>query len=207
MIRLIAIVVFACWASFAFAESAPRKDVQKGAARTAPTEVLSKQAFTEKVAQELATTFPDAKFSVSGELAITRIEVDGKNTEVSLENLYRDYGNAPGKLAELLRSFAAALGEKCSAGCGGKVDRTRIVPLIKDRAWIEDNQRNLKSKQPDLDFVFEDLNDELVIVYVRGRGASRALSHVERGSRRRAQRAAQARSREPGAHPAEDRDA
>ena len=68
MIRLIAIVVFACWANCAFAESAPRKDVQKGAAPAAPTQVLSKQAFTEKVAQELAAKFPDAKFSVAGEL-------------------------------------------------------------------------------------------------------------------------------------------
>jgi len=167
MIRLTAIVLFACWACFAFAEGATRKDVQKGAAPNTTTQVLSRQAFTEKVAQELATTFPDAKFSVAGELAITRIEADGNNTEVSLENLYRDYSTAPGDLAELLRSFAAAIGEKCSAGCGGKVDRTRIAPVIKDRSWIEGNQRNLKKRQPHLDFVFEDLNDELVIVYVQ----------------------------------------
>ena len=160
-------VVFACWASIAFAEGATKKDVRKGAAPTAPTEVLSKQAFTEKVAQELAAKFPDAKFSVAGELTITRIEADGKNTEVSLENLYRDYNTAPSKLAALLRDFAAAIGEKCSAGCGGKVDRTRIVPLIKDRAWIEGNRRNLKKEQSDLDFVFEDFNDDLVVVYVQ----------------------------------------
>ena len=172
MIRLIAIVVFACWASFAFAEGATRKDLQKGVAPSVPTEVLSKQAFTEKVAQELATKFPDAKFSVAGDLAITRIEADGKDTEVSLESLYRDYGTAPGKLAALLRDFAAAIGEKCSAGCGGKVDRTRIVPLIKDRSWIEGNRRILKSKQPDLDFVFEDFNNELVVVYVQDGGAA-----------------------------------
>ena len=167
MIRLIAIVVFACLASFAFAEGATKKDVQKGAAPSTATQMLSKQAFTEKVAQELAAKFPDAKFSVTGELTITRTEADGNNAEVSLDNLYRDYNTAPGELAALLRDFAAAIGEKCSADCGGKVDRTRIMPLIKDRAWIEDNRRNLKSKQPDLDFVFEDFNDELVIVYVR----------------------------------------
>ena len=34
MIRLTAIVIFACWACFAFAEGATRKDVQKGAAPT-----------------------------------------------------------------------------------------------------------------------------------------------------------------------------
>ena len=167
MIRLMAIVVFACWAGFAFAEGATRKDIQKGAAPIAPTAVLSRQAFTEKVTQELATKFPDAKFSVAGELSVSRIEADGNDTEVSLENLYRDYNAAPGTFAALLRDFAAALGEKCSAGCGGKVDRTRITPLIKDRTWIEGNRRNLKKQQPDLDFVFEDFNDDLVIVYVQ----------------------------------------
>jgi uncharacterized protein YtpQ (UPF0354 family) len=167
MVRLIAIVVFACWTSFALAQGATKRDVQKGAAPTARTEVLSKPAFTQKVAQELATRFPDAKFSVAGELTITRIEADGSNTEVSLDNLYRDYNSAPGELVALLRDFAAAIGEKCSADCGGKVDRTRIVPLIKDRSWIEGNRANLKKQQAHLDFVFEDFNDELVIVYVR----------------------------------------
>jgi len=167
MFRVVAAMVLACWASFALAQDATRKDVEKGAAPTASTEVLSRQAFTEKVAQELATTFPDAKFSVAGVLSITRIEADGKDTEVSLENLYRDYNTAPGDLVALIRDFAAAIGEKCSADCGGKVDLTRIMPLIKDRAWIEGNRRNLKKRQPDLDLVFEDLNDELVVVYVR----------------------------------------
>ena len=75
---------------------------------------------------------------------ITRIEADGNKSEVSLDNLYRDYNAAPAKLAALLRDFAAAIGDECSADCGGKVDRTRIMPVIKDRAWIEGNQRNLK---------------------------------------------------------------
>ena len=109
MIRLTAIVLFACWACFAFAEGATRKDVQKGAAPNTTTQVLSRQAFTEKVAQELATTFPDAKFSVAGELTITRIEADGNNTEISLDNLYRDYKIAPGEFVALLRDFAAAI--------------------------------------------------------------------------------------------------
>jgi uncharacterized protein YtpQ (UPF0354 family) len=167
MFRVVAVMVLACWASFALAQGAAKKDVQKGAAPTASTEVLSRQAFTEKVAQGLATTFPDAKFSVTGELSITRIEADGSDAELSLDNLYRNYSIAPGEFAALLRDFAATIGEKCSADCGGKVDRTRIMPLIKDRAWIEENRHNLKKRQPDLDFVFEDLNDELVVVYVR----------------------------------------
>lgn len=166
MVRIVAMLVLACWASFALAEGATKKDVQKGVAPNVPAQVLSRQAFTEKVAQELAARIPDAKFSVAGELAIIRIEAEG-NTDISLENLYRDYSTAPGRLVALLSSFAAAIGDKCTADCGGKVDRTRITPLIKDRAWIEDNRRNLKSKQPELDFVFEDFNDELVIVYVR----------------------------------------
>ena len=191
MIRLIATVAFVCWASFALAEGASSKGKQTGAAPTGSTQVLSKQAFTEKVAQELATKFPDAKFSIADELMIIRVDADGGETEVSLGNLYRDYNAAPGRLAALLRDFAAAIGEKCTAGCGGKVDRTRIVPLIKDREWIEGNRRNLKQQQPHLDFVFEDLNDELVIVYVQDaeRRVRFLMSNEELGVERSALRA------------------
>jgi len=134
MFRIVAVLALACCASFAFAEGAPKKGAEKSAEPSGSAQVLSRRAFTEKVAQELAAKLPDAKFSVAGELAITRIEADG-NTDISLENLYRDYSTAPGRLAALLSSFAAAIGDKCTADCGGKVDRTRITPLIKDRAW------------------------------------------------------------------------
>jgi uncharacterized protein YtpQ (UPF0354 family) len=39
------------------------------------------------------------------------------------------------------------------------------VPVIKDRAWLDDNRRGMNLKERDLDFVFEDLNDQLVVVY------------------------------------------
>ena len=57
-----AIVLFACWACFAFAEGAAQKDVQEGATPYTPTQALSKQAFTEKVAQALATTSARGRF-------------------------------------------------------------------------------------------------------------------------------------------------
>jgi uncharacterized protein YtpQ (UPF0354 family) len=190
MIRLILTVVFACWTGLALAEVAKKGGMQEGSAPIARSEVLSRPAFTEKVAQELAAKFPDARFSVARELTITWIDANGKESEVSLDNLYRDYGMSPDELAPLVTDFAAAIMDKCTADCGGKVDRTRITPLIKDRAWIEENRRNLKSKQPDLDFVFEDLNNELVVVYVRdaGRRVRFLMSNedlgVERGALR-----------------------
>jgi hypothetical protein len=167
MIRIFAVVLLACWANFALAEGASTKGAEKSPAPNAAARILSRQAFTEKVAQELATLSPDAKFTIDGELSITRTDVDGSRAEIALFDLYRSYSSAPNRLAGLLRDFAATIGEKCSADCGGKVDRTRITPLIKDRVWIEESRAALKEKQPDLDFVFEDFNKELVIVYVR----------------------------------------
>jgi uncharacterized protein YtpQ (UPF0354 family) len=171
MIRLFATVVFACWAGIALGQGAAQESGRKtgasqGAAQKNKVRALSKQAFTEKVAQELATKFAGTKFSVAGELTIIRIERDGKESEVSLDNLYRDYTKLPADFSALVASFAAALAEGCSAGCG-PLDRTRIVPIIKDRAWIEDNRQRLKKQAAELDFVFEDFNDELVVVYVQ----------------------------------------
>ena len=167
MIRIVAVVLLACWANFALAQGTSIKGAEKSPAPSATAQILSRQAFTEKAAQELATMSPDAKFTIDSELSITRTEVDGSSTEISLANLYRSYSSAPNRLAGLLRDFAATIGEKCSADCGGKVDRTRITPLIKDRVWIAESRAALKKKHPDLDFVFEDFNKELVIVYVR----------------------------------------
>ena len=65
------------------------------------------------------------------------------------------------------------------AGEDNKLDRTRIVPIIKDRAWLEEISRNLKAKTGDgkLENIYEDFNEDLVIVYAEDAGQSLELPH------------------------------
>jgi hypothetical protein len=90
-----------------------------------------------------------------------------RSPDVSLENLYRNYSIAPGEFAALLRDFAATIGEKCSADCWWQGRPHPDHASDQGPSLDRRNRHNLKKRQPDLDFVFEDLNDELVVVYVR----------------------------------------
>jgi hypothetical protein len=58
-----------------------------------------------------------------------------------------------------------------------KLDRTRIVPVIKERQWFEAMQRRGREQTPPQELVAEPLNSELVVVYAENRlGALRILS-------------------------------
>ena len=122
----------------------------------------SPRAFTEKVAAGLAARLPNYKFTVTGEFDILRRDPDGAEADLRTRNFYDDYKRDPANLDKIVDRIAAATTSNC---CGTKLDLARIVPVIKDRAWIDDNRPWLKEKGLNLDFVFEDFNDQLVIVY------------------------------------------
>jgi uncharacterized protein YtpQ (UPF0354 family) len=81
---------------------------------------------------------------------------NGLETTVSTRNLYDDYKKNRVALGEIVAQYAKSLTEKSS----GKLDRARIIPVIKDRPWVESLQRSL-GYEP----LFEELNSELVVVY------------------------------------------
>ena len=41
----------------------------------------------------------------------------------------------------------------------------RIVPVVKDRQWLADNVRGLRDRGAEADFIYDDFNEELVVVY------------------------------------------
>jgi uncharacterized protein YtpQ (UPF0354 family) len=150
MIRLVAIVVLViCWAGGVHAQG---------------SQDLSARAFTERVAAGLAAKLPGSKATVAGDLQITIRRAEGSEIMLSVRNLYQDYKANPGNIGAIIDVYAAGLAEK-PARAAAKLDATRIVPVIKDRQWLEDNRKALRAKAPNLEFLFEDFNDELVIVY------------------------------------------
>jgi uncharacterized protein YtpQ (UPF0354 family) len=114
------------------------------------------RAYTEGVAQGLRTKLPQSTITVTGEFALSIKGADGLETSVSTRNLYDDYKKDPASLGRIIDLYAGSLTEKPCC----KLDRARIVPVIKDRPWVESIQRSL-GYEP----LFEDFNTELVVVY------------------------------------------
>ena len=121
--------------------------------------------FTEAVAQGLAAKMPTSKIAVTGDLTISIKRANGSEAILSVANLYSDYRRDPASLNAIIDVYAAGLNEAKPPGAPAGLDRTRIVPVVKDRAWLEESQRSIKAQAPTQEFLSEDLNAQLVILY------------------------------------------
>ena len=119
--------------------------------------------FSAEVARGLAAKMPASKVEVVGELELSIKETNGRERRLNLRNLYGDYKNNPATLDAIVDSYYTALNKPASGGAA--FDHARIVPVIKDRAWLADNERGLKARGMNAQFLSEDYNDELVILY------------------------------------------
>jgi uncharacterized protein YtpQ (UPF0354 family) len=80
-------------------------------------------------------------------------------------NNYKDYTPDPKWFEAVIKAYAAALAKPSPTKRSAKLDHKRIVPLVKDRAWLANLQRQFKKQDASQQPVFEDLNKELVVVY------------------------------------------
>jgi uncharacterized protein YtpQ (UPF0354 family) len=148
-IRLTAAVVSVCWAVVAFGQTPQKNAPQDPAGR----------AFTEKVAAALAAQMPNEKFEVVEDFRIRRDRPGGVKAFISTHIFYPDYRQDPASLDRIVELIAGAMTDK--APTGARVLR-QIVPVIKDRGWLKDVRQSLKEG---VDLLYEDYNDELVVVY------------------------------------------
>jgi uncharacterized protein YtpQ (UPF0354 family) len=76
---------------------------------------------------------------------------------------------APERLNEAVEAYVAAWSRPSGApsSATAALDRSRIVPVIKDRQWLADLHNTLKARGVDKppDFIVDDFNDELIVVY------------------------------------------
>lgn len=149
-----------------------------GAARAG--EPLDAAAYTEAMAAALAAEMPDRTVSVAGELELS-VRRSEETQTVRLHNLYGDYQRAPALFGEITGLYVAALTEQTRPpAMPGAPDPARIVPVVKDRQWIADNERGLRERGVDAGFVHDDLNEDLVVVYAEdGEGRLRCLTSDE----------------------------
>lgn len=140
----------------------------KGNRATASAEMLSTRAFAERMARALRAAYPSATVSVNAQDEV-ELRADGRSLTLIMTNAYGMYRREPNRLDEVIGLYVAGTQERTKASTAAKtaagLDRARIVPVVKDRQWLDDNVRGLKARGLAAEFLTEDLNKELVIVY------------------------------------------
>jgi uncharacterized protein YtpQ (UPF0354 family) len=148
------------------------------AAGVARADTLTPRAFTERVARAALAAMPSAKVAVNGDLQFVVRFGNGASASADLARAYKSYEREPQHLDDIVQAQVTALLEAGGDAAGlPKLDRTRIVPIIKDRPWFEAMQRRGREQTPPQELVAEPLNSDLVVVYAENRlGALRILS-------------------------------
>ena len=128
-------------------------------------EMLTPPAFTQEFARALARTRPSSNVSVAGDLKLTIKETDGLVRNIQLNNAYNEYKLDPQRFDDLVATFSAIFSQSGSKEAG--LDRSRIIPVIKDRQWLDELHNTLKAKGFAQQHLADRFNDELVIVYAQ----------------------------------------
>jgi uncharacterized protein YtpQ (UPF0354 family) len=128
-------------------------------------EMLTPPAFTEEFARALTRALPSSNVSVAGEFRLTIKETDGLVRNIQLNNAYNEYKLDPQRFGDLVATFSAIFSQSASKEAG--LDRTRIIPVIKDRQWLDELHNTLKAKGVAQQHLADRFNNELVIVYAQ----------------------------------------
>lgn len=121
----------------------------------------SPQAFTEQFARALRAEAPQLGIAVEGSLLLKIQRPNGGSAIINIEKAYQAHPLSPGGIEPLAKAYAQALKEMPAA----RLDRSRIVPVIKDRAWLDELRKLFQAQGVNSEPVFEDFNKELIIVY------------------------------------------
>ena len=127
--------------------------------------LMSPADFTEEVARRVRLAAPQVDVQVVNalELGINMSE-DGGN-RAFLDNAYQMYqGESARNRSDLIDRFVRSFTE---AAAGLERSRDAIIPIIKDRGWLEEIRQSMQRMGSETvqENVYEDINDALVVVY------------------------------------------
>src|SRR5258705_1233524 len=128
---------------------------------------ISAAEFIEAFAHILRERMPGLKVTICGPLELKLMGKDGGEQSSFLENAFTEYRAHPGLQTEVLEKFTSALRETLEE-THEQIDRTRIVPVSKDAAYIEDARQALESRGHDAAAAaqaHDRYNSELVVLY------------------------------------------
>ena len=130
--------------------------------------MLTPEAFTDEFAEELRRAQPDWEVTVAAELELKVVGSDGKDSVSYLHNAYDAYRQDPSQKEAVIRDFIDATADMSTAASEA-IDRNRIVPIMKDRGWIEETRQAMLARGAEdmRELVVEEFNNELVIIYAQ----------------------------------------
>lgn len=128
--------------------------------------ILSPAEFTREYVKNLQRTRNGVLVEVEQDLELS-IAREGKSAVKNfLHNAYEVYKQDPSDKANVYERFARSTLESLDLQ-DKKLDPSRIIPIVKDRAWVEDTRQALAAQGDGTapEHIIEGLNSELVILY------------------------------------------
>jgi len=117
-------------------------------------------------AEALRKVAPEFQVEIVKDLEL-KITKQGNNEHITfLDNAYDSYKQDPREKDNVIASYVASGIETYTTNTD-IVDKSRIVPIIKDKGWLEETNQAMRergAKKP-LEHVYDNLNGDLVILY------------------------------------------
>ena len=132
------------------------------------TDVISPGQFTTEFAEALRKASPGLRVEVVRDMQLKVTTIDGRDSTSFLDNAYDLYKQDPKLKRDVFKKYVmAGLETISSLQTSGELDQTRIIPVIKDRPWLEEIRKAMISRgaKEVPENVYEELNSDLVILY------------------------------------------
>jgi uncharacterized protein YtpQ (UPF0354 family) len=128
-------------------------------------ETLSPRAFTEEIANAIRKAVPSAKVWIERELEVEITYRNGQNVLAELAASYDAYRKEPERLKGIIDLHIERLKTDEYAKGQVRLDHSKIVPVIKNRKWLEDAERRIKAAGVKQTQLVDDFVDDLVVAY------------------------------------------
>jgi len=128
-------------------------------------ETLSPRAFTEEIAKAIQTAVPSAKVWIERELEVEITYSNGQNVLAELTTSYNVYRGEPERLKSIIDLHIERLKTDEYAKGQIRLDHSKIVPVVKNRKWLEDAERRIKAAGVKQTQLVDDFVDDLVVAY------------------------------------------
>ncbi|MEQ1513011.1 MAG: DUF1444 family protein [Lysobacteraceae bacterium] len=127
--------------------------------------LMDPAAFTDEVARRVRAVAPQLDVQIVGELELAINMTEDGGNRAFLNNAYQMYqGESARNRSDVIDRFVRSFAE---AAAGLERSPEAIIPIVKDRGWLEEIRQSMRQMHgtEGQDKVYEDLNDDLVVVY------------------------------------------
>jgi uncharacterized protein YtpQ (UPF0354 family) len=142
------------------------------------SDLLTPSQFTAEFAEVLRKASPGTKVEIVRDMEVKVTPPGADGVTSFLDNAYDLYKQNPSSKDDIIKRFVASNLETIANLQSAQVlDRTRIVPVIKDRPWLDDTRKALinRGTKKALENVYDELNSDLIILY--GEDSAKNISY------------------------------